>query len=81
MKIAISLSQESFLRLEKLKIKLKKSRSELIQEAIECWLAGRRQKTLIDRYENGYRRIPEKFSHIASLERAQLETLSQEDWS
>ena len=41
MKIAISLSKEDFLAIEKLKTKFKKSRSELIQEAIGSWLAGR----------------------------------------
>ena len=80
MKIAISLPKEDFLRIEKLKNTLKKSRSELIQEAVASWLASHKEKELIDQYENGYRRKPEKLSHIASLEKVQYDVLSTESW-
>ncbi len=81
MKIAISLPREEFLLIEKLKTKLKKSRSQLIQEAIEYWLEGRQRQGLIEKYEKGYRAKPEKLSHIAALEKAQLSSFSEEGWS
>lgn len=81
MKIAISLPKDEYLFLERLKSKLKISRSELIQQAIEYWLENRRQKELIDRYEKGYQRQPEKLSHITNMEKAQYNVLSDEGWS
>ena len=80
MKIAISLPEKEFWVLEKLKSKLKKSRSELIQEAIVCWLASHTQKELTDQYDRGYQRKPEKVSHVAVFEKAQYDTLSTENW-
>ncbi len=80
MKIAISLSKEDFLAIERLKTKFKKSRSELIQKAIGSWLAGRREKELIEQYERGYKNKPEKISHIKQLEKIQFDALSAENW-
>ena len=80
MKIAISLPKTDFLVLEKLKAKLKKSRSELIQEAIEYWLASHHTKGLIDKYEAGYQRKPEKLMHVTHMEKAQMDSLSRESW-
>ncbi len=80
MKIAISLSKEDFLAIEKLKKESKKSRSELIQEAIGSWLTNRREKELIKQYERGYKNKPEKLSDIKAFEKAQLEVLSREKW-
>ena len=80
MKIAISLPKEEFLALERLKTKFKKSRSELIQEAIDCWLASQTDKEFIDKYERGYQRKPEKVSQVAGFEKAQYDTLSAENW-
>jgi metal-responsive CopG/Arc/MetJ family transcriptional regulator len=80
MKIAISLPKEDFLLLEKLKTKLKKSRSKLIQDAIGYWLKSQKQKTLIEKYENGYRKKPEDISHISAVEKIQYDVLSRENW-
>lgn len=78
MKIAISLSKEDFLAIEKLKTKFKKSRSELIQQAIGSWLASRRQKELIEQYERGYRNKPESVAEIKALEKLSAQAFQEE---
>lgn len=78
MKIAISLSKEDFLAIEKLKVKFKKSRSELIQEAIGSWLAGRREKELIEQYERGYKNKPESIDEIKVLEQLSAQAFQDE---
>ena len=78
MKIAISLSKEDFLALEKLKVKFKKSRSELIQEALEYWLASRRQQELIAQYERGYKNKPESIEEIKAWEKLSAEAFREE---
>ena len=35
---------------------------------------------LIDKYEAGYQRKPEKLAHVTSMEKAQLASLSTESW-
>ena len=80
MKIAISLPKEEFLFLEKLKNSLNLSRSKLIQQAIEYWLASRKERELICKYERGYRQKPERLSKIASIEKAEYDVFSKEGW-
>ncbi len=80
MKIAISIPREDYLLLEKLRLKLRFGRSRLIQEAIRCWLDARKQKILINKYEAGYRKKPEKFLEVKAIERAQYDVLSDGGW-
>lgn len=81
MKIAISLPEKDFNQIEKIRLKLKKNRSEIIQEAIEYWLANNQQKSLIEKYVAGYKRLPEKSPKIKALEKTQVNTFSGDSWS
>ena len=80
-KIAISLPKKDFKLLEAMRKKIGTSRSVLIDKAIHYWLDKGKQEEMVKRYEEGYRRNPERLSHIANLEKIESEVLDRgEDW-
>ncbi|MGE0870740.1 MAG: ribbon-helix-helix protein, CopG family [Kofleriaceae bacterium] len=58
-KVAISLPSRTFTRLEKKRRELKKSRSQLIAEAIEAWLDRETLSVEERRYIVGYLKHPD----------------------
>jgi len=83
-KIAISLPKEDFRLIEALSKKLGITRSALIDRAIHYWLSKRKEEAMIRQYIEGYRRYPEtskELKELAAMEKAQAETMEEEDWS
>ena len=83
-KIAISIPKEDFKLLEVLRKKMGITRSALIDKAIHYWLNRRKEEQMIKSYEEGYRRYPEtskELEELAAMEKAQAETMKEEDWS
>ena len=83
-KIAISLPKEDFKLLETIRKKMGITRSALIDKAIHYWLNKRKEEQMIRRYEEGYRRYPEtsaEIKELVAMEKAQAETMEEEDWS
>lgn len=80
-KIAISLPKDNFQKIEQMRHKMGIGRSAVIDKAICFWLEWVEQEELIKRYEEGYRKKPEKVVDLRAFEKAQLEVLSLEEWS
>jgi len=83
-KIAISLPKEDFKLIEALSSRMGISRSALIDRAIHYWLSKRKEEAMIRQYIEGYRRYPEtskELKELAAMEKAQAETMEEEDWS
>lgn len=77
-KIAISLPKQEYQFLEKFRRKLGISRSAMIDKAISFWLKRQQDEELIKEYEDSYKKKPENVSEIIALEKAGLESLSEE---
>jgi metal-responsive CopG/Arc/MetJ family transcriptional regulator len=67
-KIAVSLPQKTFAAVEKKRRELRKSRSAVVAEALESWLAGGTLNEEERRYLAGYLRHPETERDSAALE-------------
>lgn len=80
-KIAITLPQQVFKRLESLRKKDKKSRSGVILQSISHWLEWQERKDKISAYEKGYEKYPEGTKEWPILETIQAETMEKEEWS
>jgi hypothetical protein len=81
-KIAISLPKEDFRELEKVRAKMGVGRSAVVAQAIRFWLQQRKNEQMIKRYQEGYRRKPERVVDLMAFEKAELEVLgTEENWS
>jgi metal-responsive CopG/Arc/MetJ family transcriptional regulator len=58
-KIAISMPEGVFQRLERVRLAQKLSRSAVIQRAVDSWLREQEQSAAAARYVEGYLRVPE----------------------
>ncbi|MCK4667373.1 hypothetical protein KAU33_11520 [Candidatus Dependentiae bacterium] len=67
-KIAISLPQEDFDKMEKARKKLGLKRSKFIYNTIRFWLKYQEKQELIRQYEEGYKKYPETEEELAELE-------------
>ena len=80
-KIAISIPGEDFKRIEKIRRKMGIGRSSLIAKAVRYWINRLQEKELIQMYERGYRKKPEKVSDLKIYETLEFEVLSpREEW-
>lgn len=79
-KTAISLPQEDFQLVETLRKQTHKSRSQILLEAFHAWLEGHRQEALETRYEEAYRKHPEKLGDIEALVKAGTPAWGKERW-
>ena len=81
-KIAISLPSEDFKEIEEVRKEMGIGRSAIIDQAIHFWLEERKKEEMIKRYEEGYRKRPERVFDLKGFEKAELEVLNpEEDWS
>lgn len=83
LKTAISLAAPDFEYLEKIRRAEKKTRSEVIQEALHLWRKQREIQELEAKYLEGYKKHPEKIDRRSSpytLFRAGLHSFSREKW-
>ena len=59
-KVAVSLPDDIFERLERVRRRRKLTRSAAVQLAVDDWLAKLEHERAINDYVEGYRRVPEK---------------------
>jgi metal-responsive CopG/Arc/MetJ family transcriptional regulator len=79
-KFAVSIPEEDYRDIEKIRKKEKMSRSGIVVEAIRFLKKFREKEKLIRQYEEGYRNMPEKLAEIKGLEAASMEVFSKEGW-
>ncbi|MFO8061405.1 MAG: ribbon-helix-helix protein, CopG family [bacterium] len=77
-KLTVSISQETYDRLEEIKKENNLNRSELVQKIIKQYLEIEDEKKLIKDYISGYKRIPENDDEWADIEKTQLSVLDKE---
>lgn len=79
-KVAISLPAVLHDEIERERRESGLSRSAIIVRALEDALARRRKAALVERYVEGYRRMPESRAEIEAARSAAAELLAQEPW-
>lgn len=79
-KIAVSMSSKDFETIEAIRKHTGTTRSGVITKAIRLLGETSKKEGLIKRYEQGYKRHPEKKIEIEAFEKAAIETLSAEGW-
>jgi metal-responsive CopG/Arc/MetJ family transcriptional regulator len=77
-KVAISIPSTTLKSLERARTRLKKTRSAVVAEAIERWLAAEEIGIDDKRYVEGYLRHPERTDEIAAV--AGAVTQNWEPW-
>ena len=80
-KIALSLPDDLFREVERVRKRRGKTRSALVQEALRLWLRQQTEASLVREWEEGYRRLPEKAAEIAAGEAtARFAFDPEDDW-
>lgn len=79
-KIGISLPEEDFEKIERVRKKLGVNRSKLIDRAINFWFENRNREEKIKEYQEGYKRKPESLEETEALEEASAEAFQEEGW-
>ncbi len=77
-KVTISLPNEDFKAIEKIRKVMGFDRSAAIDRAIRFWIKHLKREGLIKRYEEGYTKEPEDIREIAALEKTQAEAFEEE---
>lgn len=78
LKIAISLPEEDFKKIEEVRKKLDIDRSSVIDRAIRFWLKHLEKEKLIKQYIEGYKRVPETARESKAMERVAAEAFKEE---
>ncbi len=76
--MTVTIPHEEYERIEEEKKKKGVSRSALVQEIIKFFFVKEDEQFKINKYIDGYKRIPEKTNYIAQLEQVQFEVLDKE---
>ncbi|PYN76822.1 MAG: hypothetical protein DMD96_24985 [Candidatus Rokuibacteriota bacterium] len=79
-KVAVSIPDDLYRAIEKIRKIRGKSRSAVMQEALRHWLHDQAQVALVREYEAGYRRRPESQREVKAAEAAAVRLLSGDDW-
>jgi metal-responsive CopG/Arc/MetJ family transcriptional regulator len=80
-KIALSLPDDLFRAVERVRRKRGKTRSALVQEALRLWLRHDTEAALVREWEEGYRRLPESAAEVADAEAtAKLAFDPEDEW-
>jgi len=79
-KVAVSLPLHAYRQIEKVRKRLRASRSAVIGEALECWLSKGAADEKIRIYVEGYRRFPESVAEKRLFESLASEVLGEEEW-
>ncbi len=79
-KTAISIPREDFKLVEVIRKETGKSRSQILVEALRWWLARRWVEEMEKRYEEAYRRKPERLADIKALMKAGMPAWGDEKW-
>jgi len=79
-KIAISIPQEAFKKLEADRNKEGITRSKFILKTLRFWQEEKEKERLVSIYEEGYRRIPENPRELEAWEKVSSGVFSQGEW-
>jgi len=79
-KVAVSIPDDLYRAIERIRKIGGKSRSAVMQEALRHWLRDQAQAALVREYEAGYRRRPESQREVKAAEAAAVRLLSGDDW-
>ncbi|MCS6936984.1 MAG: hypothetical protein NZ610_02425 [Candidatus Bipolaricaulota bacterium] len=79
-KIGVSLPKKKFSAVERMRKKLKKTRSALIAEAIDLWIAAKKEEELVRQYMAGYKKHPETKRDREEALAISQESLAYEEW-
>jgi hypothetical protein len=79
-KTAVSIPEEDYAIIERLRKKRKISRSAMFVELLHAGLASMESQRLTRQYVEGYLRHPETADEVKSFEEASLASFSREDW-
>ena len=79
-KIAISLPQEAFKKLEANRNKEGITRSKFVLKTLRFWQEEKEKERLVSIYEEGYRRIPENPRELEAWEKVSSGVFSQGEW-
>jgi metal-responsive CopG/Arc/MetJ family transcriptional regulator len=79
-KIALSIPEADFARIERNRRQLKMTRSEFMVTAVRRWFEANEQTRLVDQYVQGYTVQPEEPHIISALESSQVREQAAEEW-
>ena len=79
-KIAISIPQEAFKKLEANRNKEGITRSKFVLKTLRFWQEEKEKERLVSIYEEGYRRIPENPRELEAWEKVSSGVFSQGEW-
>ena len=79
-KVTVSLPEEEYRHVEKVRRQLRISRSAVITRALKSWIVATRDKERIHAYMEGYRRYPETKEELKMFESLASEVMSAEEW-
>jgi metal-responsive CopG/Arc/MetJ family transcriptional regulator len=79
-KFAVSMPEEDFKEIEAIRFKEGVSRSKVILEAFELLKKSRVMEERIRKYEEGYRKMPERPHEMKAWEDVSLAGFSDEGW-
>jgi len=79
-KMAVSMKSEDFKIIEDMRKRDGITRSGVVVRALRLLKDRAEKEEMIRAYEEGYRKHPEKFIEIRALEKAGMETMSDEVW-
>lgn len=66
-KVAVSLPDNTFRSLERARLRLRKTRSAAVTEAIQCWLNAEQASKEERAHAEGYLRHPERSNEAAAI--------------
>ena len=79
-KVAISIPKELFRAIEQARKKNRKGRSAVVQDALRRWLKEQQEARDIQRYIEGYRRMPETRREIEEAEAMARDSWAEWEW-
>ena len=79
-KVAVSLPEEEYRHVEKVRRQLRISRSAVITRALRSWIVANRDKERIHAYVEGYRRYPETKEELKMFESLAGDVVGAEEW-
>lgn len=79
-KVAVSIPDDLYQAIEKVRKIRRASRSAVVQDALRHWLHQQAQSARVREYEAGYRRRPESRREVKAAEAAAVRLLSSDDW-
>ena len=79
-KIAISIPQEAFKKLEANRNKEGITRSKFVLKTLQFWQEEKEKERLVSIYEEGYKRIPENPRELEVWEKVSSSVFSQGEW-